>query len=195
MEELESHEDLRDLEKAIVENGGKPFWLLAGESVTSGERVASCIREFQPGDEVAIAEIFTRAVHEIACRDYTPDQCLAWSDREPTPEHWSQRCAVKRPLVAVDEASGELAGFLELEADGHIDCAYIHPKFQRRGIMSGMVTHASRVCAERGLSRMYVEASLCAKPMFEKLGFRTVAEKTAWVKGVALVNFEMGKEF
>jgi ribosomal protein S18 acetylase RimI-like enzyme len=152
------------------------------------------IREFQAGDHVAIAEIFVRAVHEIASRDYSVEQCLAWSDTEPNPEHWRGRCEVKRPFVYVDDASGEIAGFLELEEDGHIDCAYIHPKFQRRGLMSRLVTYAVQRCAERGLQRVYVEASLCAKPMFEKLGFRTVSERAASVKGVALINFQMERK-
>jgi ribosomal protein S18 acetylase RimI-like enzyme len=147
------------------------------------------IRPYQPGDHVAIAEIFTRAVHEIASRDYTPEQCLAWSDREPNDAHWEKRCERKRPFVAIVE--GQVAGFLELDPDGHIDCAYIHPSFQHRGIMTELVRHAMQTCFSKGISRLYVEASICARPMFEKLGFKTLGENWVNVKGVELLNYKM----
>jgi ribosomal protein S18 acetylase RimI-like enzyme len=147
------------------------------------------IRPFQHGDHVAIAEIFTRAVHEIACEAYSEEQCLAWSDYEPNPAHWKRRCELKRPFVFLVDT--EVAGFLELDPDGHIDCAYVHPKFQRRGIASALVRHAIETCFAFGLARVYVEASLCAKPMFEKLGFKVLQEVQANVRGVELANYKM----
>jgi putative acetyltransferase len=86
---------------------------------------------------------------------------------------------------------GEIAGFLELDTDGHIDCAYIHPRFQRRGIMTGLVSHAVDTCFAFNCPRVYVEASICAKPMFEKVGFNLVRENIATIRGVALLNFHM----
>jgi len=149
------------------------------------------IRPFHQGDHEAIAEIFPAAVHEIASKVYTPEQCLAWSDREPNPEHWRKRCERKRPWVAVVES--RIAGFLELDPDGHIDCAYIHPDFQRRGIMSRLVEHAVAACFAAGVDRVYVEASICAKPMFERCGFRATEEREVMIKGVGLLNFHMEK--
>jgi putative acetyltransferase len=147
------------------------------------------IRPYQPGDHIAIAEIFPAAVHEIASQVYTPEQCLAWSDREPNPEHWRKRCERKQPFVAVVDS--QIAGFLELDPDGHIDCAYIHPQYQRRGIMTRLVQHALQTCISRNIPRVHVEASLCAKPMFEKLGFKTLEENIVHIKGVALLNYRM----
>jgi ribosomal protein S18 acetylase RimI-like enzyme len=147
------------------------------------------IRIFRHGDHVAIAEIFSRSVHEIACDVYTPEQCAAWSDKEPNPDHWQRRCEIKRPFVAVTD--GEISGFLELDPDGHIDCAYIHPKFQRQGIMTQLVQHAIESCFAFGIDRVRVKASICARPMFEKLGFRLIEEKEVRIGGIALKNFAM----
>jgi len=147
------------------------------------------IRIYQEGDHSAVAEIFTRAIHEIAIGCYTREQCLAWSDPEPNPEHWKKRCERKRPFVHVE---GErIAGFLELDADGHIDCAYVHPDFARRGVMTGLVRHAIEVCRSAGLGRAYVEASLCAKPLFEKMGFQVTRENRVNIRGTELENFKM----
>jgi GNAT superfamily N-acetyltransferase len=132
------------------------------------------IRIFQHGDHAAIAEIFAGAVHEIASEVYSSEQCLAWSSREVNYEHWKKRCELKRPFVAVTDS--EISGFLELDPDGHIDCAYINPKFKRRGIMTSLVRHAVETCFSFGKNRGYVEASICARPMFEKLGFTVLRE-------------------
>lgn len=150
------------------------------------------IRVYQQGDHLAIAEIFTSAIHQIACQAYTPEQCLAWSDREPNPEHWQKRCELKRPFVDVTE-DGEITGFLELDPDGHIDCAYINPKFARCGIMTRLVEHAMATAFAMKRERVYVEASRCARPMFEKLGFTTLSENEVNLGGVRLVNYRMEK--
>lgn len=138
---------------------------------------------------MAIAEIFTRAVHEIASKDYTVEQCLAWSDTRPNAGHWEKRCAMKRPFVA--EVDGVIAGFLELEPDGHIDCAYVNPDFQRRGVMTRLVEHAVALGFGRGLERIYVEASITARPVFEKAGFRVTEENQVEIRGVVLLNYRM----
>ena len=147
------------------------------------------IRIYQQGDHRAIAEIFTSAIHQIASEVYTPEQCLAWSDREPNYEHWRKRCELKRPFVAIVDS--EPAGFLELDPDGHIDCAYVNPKYRRRGVVSRLVEHAVATCFALDLPRVYVEASICARPMFEKLGFQTLAENQVVIKGITLVNYRM----
>ena len=109
------------------------------------------IRIFQHGDHVAIAQIFTTAVHEIASEVYSEQQCLAWSDREVNHEYWKNRCELKRPFVAI--ADSEIAGFLELDPDGHIDCAYINPKHKRKGIMTSLVRHAIDTCFALNINR------------------------------------------
>ncbi|MCW1883885.1 GNAT family N-acetyltransferase [Luteolibacter flavescens] len=147
------------------------------------------IRPYRHGDHVAIASIFCRAVHEIGIRHYTVAQCEAWSGTKPDPGHWEQRCERKKPFVSI--VDGEIAGFLELDPDGHIDCAYVNPDFQRRGIMSALVKHAVGVAAEGGLSRVYVEASIGARPMFGRLGFVVLCEQQVAIGGETLVNYRM----
>lgn len=147
------------------------------------------IRIYQHGDHEAIAQIFTRAIHEIASEAYSPEQCLAWSSKNPNPEHWKKRCELKRPFVAL--AEGVLSGFLELDPDGHIDCAYVNPDFRRRGIISALVRHAVETCTAMNIHRMTVDASICARPLFEHAGFVVICEKTVTIDGVILKNFAM----
>ncbi|MFC7337201.1 GNAT family N-acetyltransferase [Haloferula chungangensis] len=147
------------------------------------------IRIYQHGDHHSIARIFSRAVHEIASEVYSPEQCLAWSQVEPQPEHWEKRCELKRPFVAVKQS--QIAGFLELDPDGHIDYAYVNPDFKRQGIMTRLVTHAVDVAFSMNLPRVYVEASICAKPLFERAGFCVIADRGVDLSGIHLQNYEM----
>jgi len=147
------------------------------------------IRAFRSGDHVAIAEIFCRAVHEVASADYTEEQCLAWSGPTPDPDHWQNRCERKQPFVF--ERDGQIAGFLELDPDGHIDCAYVHPDHARQGVMTSLVRHAVSTAFEMGLPRVYAEASICIRPLLEREGFDVVREQLVTIKGVEIQNFAM----
>ncbi len=147
------------------------------------------VRIFQDGDHHAIAEIFPRAVHEIACEDYTVEQCRAWSGTDPNPEYWAKRCELKRPFVAIRDS--QIAGFLELDTDGHIDYAYVNPDFRRRGVMTSLVRHAVGVAFSMNLPKVYVEASICAKPLFIQEGFEVVSENMVNIDGVNLQNYSM----
>ena len=147
------------------------------------------IRIYQHGDHCSIAEIFSRAVHEIACKDYSPEQCHVWSGIEPNPDHWEKRCELNSPFVAVVDS--QIAGFLELDTDGHIDCAYINPDFKRRGIMTSLLRHAVDTAFRMSLSRIYVEASICIKPLLEQEGFKVISDTGVDIAGVHLQNYKM----
>ena len=147
------------------------------------------IRHYRSGDHATIASIFIRAIHEIACEAYTPEQCLAWSDRKPNPAHWEKRCELKRPFIA--EMDGEVAGFLELDPDGHIDCAYVNPDFRRKGVMVALVKYAANVCFSAGVHKVHVDASICARPLFEKAGFTLIRENVVRIGEEELLNYRM----
>ncbi|MFS1944996.1 GNAT family N-acetyltransferase [Vibrio lentus] len=71
----------------------------------------------------------------------------------------------------------QVAGFIEFDGDGHIDCTYTHPNYQGQGVASALYQYVFKVAKSRGLSRLYVEASLVAIPFFEKWGFVVVKKK------------------
>ena len=82
---------------------------------------------------------------------------------------------------------------MELESDGHIDCAYTHPDFQRVGIASKLLDHLIAEALKINITRLYTEASLIAKPFFEIRGFSCIKKNQIERKGVSLVNFTMAK--
>ncbi|HTX06424.1 MAG TPA: GNAT family N-acetyltransferase, partial [Steroidobacteraceae bacterium] len=86
-----------------------------------------------------------------------------------------------------------IAGFSDLEADGHIDLLYVHPDFQRRGVARALLEHIESAARERSLLRLYTEASITARPVFEARGFRVIAPRTVTVGGESMINYRMEK--
>lgn len=46
------------------------------------------IRDFQIADREMIMNLFYRSVHEVARRDYSPEQLRAWAPDSFDPERW-----------------------------------------------------------------------------------------------------------
>ena len=139
-----------------------------------------------------IADLFHQSVHAIDPSVYSPELKEAWAPTPVNYERWSERLNEKQPFVAVIE--NRVAGFIELDADGHIDCTYTHPDFQGKGVASTLYEHLLEEAKSRNIKRLYVEASLIAKPFFEHRGFSVVKKNEVQRNGVSLVNFLMEKQ-
>lgn len=149
------------------------------------------VRTHTEADAESLARIFHSAVHNIDESLYSPAQKNAWSP-EVTAEriaHWQSRIETTRPFVA--EYQDRVVGFIELEANGHIDCFYTNPSVHRKGIGQMLFQQAVNEARGFGLKTLYVEASHIAKPFFEKNGFTTERENTVSINGVSLTNFIM----
>ena len=147
------------------------------------------IRDFVASDSRDIADLFHDSVHGISTDLYSREQLEAWAPSPPDYPFWEARLRETRPFVAV--LGGRAVGFIELEADGHIDCMYVHPHYQRRGVAAALFAHASHVAIARGCRTLYVEASIPAKAFFLKRGFVVLGENNIERGGQALVNYSM----
>jgi putative acetyltransferase len=86
-----------------------------------------------------------------------------------------------------------IAGFSDLEPDGHVDMLYVHPDFQRRGIARALLQHIEKSARALDLRRLYTEASITARPAFEAVGFRVIVPQTVTVRGESMTNYRMEK--
>ena len=57
--------------------------------------------------------------------------------------------------------------------------------------MTSLVRHAVDTCFAFKIHRVYVDASICARPLFEKVGFKVTRENIVTIDGVDLLNFKM----
>ena len=151
------------------------------------------IRKYEPGDELTIGRIYHDSVHQLTCADYTEEQRNAWATPiegdDAWAEKWRRRCDRKQPWVAV--VDGDVVGFIEFDADGHIDCTYVSPDHAGKGHMSAIMERIFQEARRSNLIRLYSEVSITARPFFERHGFRVVRDNPHEVRGVPILNYIM----
>jgi len=149
------------------------------------------IRQYRAADTSALAALFRASARSVPTHHYTASQARAWASTLADEAGFGERCARKSTWIAEIEA--RIAGFSDLEADGHIDLLYVHPDFQRRGVARALLEHIESTARERSLLRLYTEASITARPVFAARGFRVIAPGTVTVGGESMINYRMEK--
>jgi putative acetyltransferase len=149
------------------------------------------IRSYEAGDAPALARLFYETVHAVNRGDYSPEQLQAWAPEVPDSEAWHARMSGRCTLVA--EKDDEAVGFAELERDGHLVMFYLRKDAVRQGVGSRLYLAVEQVARKRRLGRIFTEASITARPFFERQGFRVVGEQAVARRGARLTNFAMEK--
>ena len=149
------------------------------------------IRPYAAADVTALTNLFRASVRQIASRDYTASQVLAWAPDFIDETHFGRQCESKLTWVGLIE--GHIAGFSDLEPDGHIDMLYVHPDWQRRAVARALFQHVEEQARKAYLQRLYTESSITARPVFGAMGFGIVAPQTVTVRGESFENYRMAK--
>ena len=137
------------------------------------------------------ADLYHASVHAIDPAIYTEKQQEAWAPTPPNYDAWHERLKITQPFLALVE--NKIVGFIELEDDGHIDCAYTHPHYQKCGVMTHLYNYIELYAYEKKHPRLYVEASFIIQSFIEKRAFRTICENTLVRNGCILTNYSMEK--
>ncbi len=149
------------------------------------------IRDYEEGDAPGIVRLFYETVRSVNRAHYSEEQVAAWAPEVPDAHGWHVRMSARLTLVAEEE--GEVVGFAELE-DGHLDMLYVRNDAVGRGVGARLYEAVEREALGRGHGRITTEASITARPFFERLGFRLVREQTVRRRGVEMTNFVMEKD-
>ncbi|MFW6186735.1 MAG: GNAT family N-acetyltransferase [Actinomycetota bacterium] len=153
---------------------------------------AVAVRAWTGADAQPTLDVFRRAVHGTARRDYSPAQLAAWAPEDIALEDWAARRRESWTLVA--ETGGRVVGFIGLDATGCVDMLYVDPSAARTGVASALLERVVRAAHRRGLQELRTHASITARPFFERHGFVVVEERHPVRHGVALTNFLMRRE-
>ncbi len=70
---------------------------------------------------------------------------------------------------------------------------YVHPDFQRRSVARALLQQIEEAARIQDLRRLYTEASITARPLFEAMGFRVIVPQTVTVRGEFMTNYRMEK--
>lgn len=76
---------------------------------------------------------------------------------------------------------------------GHIGLLYVAPRCTRRGVASALYQTVERTLQVAGVASLFTEASLVARPFFERQGFWVDTEETVVRRGVPLRRCVMRK--
>lgn len=147
------------------------------------------IRRYQVGDEPKLWQLFFHTVRHISIRDYSTEQVEAWAPDNFDAEVWKQKIRALNPFVA--EIDGDIVGYTDLQPDGLIDHFFCHHQHQGKGVGRALMNALFEEGDKQGISRYYSHVSITAKPFFEAMGFKVMAEQKIEVRGALLQNYIM----
>lgn len=139
------------------------------------------IRKYKESDFFALGEIFLRAIQETASRDYSASQVAAWAQIDEAT--WRHKLATSEVQVAVVDEHP--VGFISVVGN-YIDLLFVAPEFNGQGV--------ARKLLEPWIGRgdvFTVDASITAKPFFERQGFQVVAQQKVECRGEWFINYRM----
>lgn len=149
------------------------------------------LRRYQDGDAPALLAVFLSSVREIAARDYRPEQIAAWAPADLDPTAWASHLRALRPwVVTVD---GDIAGYADLQPQGHIDHFFVAGAWAQRGVGRLLMHHLHGEAQRQGVRELTADVSKTAEPFFARHGFTVVERRFPERRGVVLENARMRK--
>lgn len=147
-----------------------------------------CLRPYEEGDLQAVVSLFYDTIHSVNLKDYTPEQADAWAPKEPDSSRWRNLLTGEDTWVAVQD--GRIVGFANRDGE-YFDCLYVHKDYQRRGVAKALAERIEGRAAAEGYTRIRTDASLTARPFFERRGYTVIRRQRIRRAGQILVNFAM----
>lgn len=149
------------------------------------------IRRYARRDFDDILALFHATVHSINRRDYSTAELNAWAPTFPDRTKWTYILEAQETFIA--EREGLAVGFANWDGITHFDCLYVHKDFQRKGIATLLAEAIEQSAQRKKTAALSVEASITAKPFFEKRGYLLKRQQTVERAGCLLINFIMEK--
>ena len=146
------------------------------------------IREYKPADCAELAALFYNTVHAVNAKHYTKEQLNAWATGTVDLEKWNQSLLEHNSFAAIEDEI--IVGFGDIDKTGYLDRLYVHKDYQQMGI-------ATRLCNELEKmveGKIVTQASITAKPFFEKRGYTVLKEQQVESHGIYLTNYIMEKD-
>ncbi|MEK5059163.1 GNAT family N-acetyltransferase [Paenibacillus sp. FSL H7-0326] len=152
------------------------------------------ILRFKETDLEEIVNLFYETVHAVNSKDYTEEQVNAWAPRDEKDSKmgaWKE--SLSRNTTFVANIGDKIVGFSDLRHDGYLDRLFVHKDYQGMGVAGSLVSRLEEEAMKFNLPEIDTEASITAKPFFERQGYIVVKEQTVEIRGVKLTNYKMIK--
>ncbi len=106
---------------------------------------------------------------------------------------WQKTLRNNKTYVA--RAHDQIVGFGDMTLEGYLDRLYVHKDFQRQGIAAAIVDLLEADAKKLGLTHIFTDASLTARPFFERKGYQIIQTQTVERQGISFMNVSMVKLF
>ena len=151
------------------------------------------IRPLAASDAKSLPIIHSNAVRVLAREHYSQEIIEAWTGAFARADIES---ALNEPqtqwLLALD--ADEPAGFA-LRHGPEIRAVYVHPDHSRKGLGRTLLTELEQKARQEGHSSLQLEASLNARPFYQKQGYRDVTRSFFNLPdGLLMESVKMTKE-
>jgi putative acetyltransferase len=131
-------------------------------------------------------------VHTINILDYALEQINAWAPPEIDSERWLHH--FKHHITFVAISGTQIVGFGDATKEGLIYHMYTHKNFQRQGIATSLLKKLEEELQKLSITKIITEASITAKPFFEKQGYSTLySQEKKHRSGIMFLNYIMHK--
>lgn len=147
------------------------------------------LRKYTESDCKQLSELFFQTVHKINKKDYSKEQLNVWATGKVDIEEWNKSFLEHYTIVAVE--NNEIIGFGDIDYSGYLDRLYVHCNYQRRGIATAICNQLEKSIDTNVIT---TQASITAKPFFEKRGYRVIKEQQVERNGILLINYIMEKK-
>ena len=147
------------------------------------------LRKATAGDITALKQLYCDTIVSINARDYDALQIKAWASTADRTASLLKRIEEEYFYVAL--SGNTITGFASLDDSGYLDMLYVHRDFQRMGVASLLLQQLLQTAAQLNLKVIETEASITAKPFFEKNGFNLTTVQTVHINDIGLTNYKM----
>lgn len=160
--------------------------------MTGLDEVSIHLRSYESTDAEATLAVFTGAITQVAAAHYTSEQVEAWAKPgRRNLDAWNAVLSGRATVVAVRGA--QIAGFSDVDGDGHIDKLFVSPSHLRQGVARALLDHNEQRARSLGAIELTSDVSITARPLFERCGFAVAREQRPVVDGVEFTNYRMVK--
>ncbi len=150
------------------------------------------IRPLTDQDIPEVRELFRSTVLAVNSKDYAKEEIADWASCGDSIERWKELLAKNDYIGALDR-QGNIIGFSSMDSDGHLHAMFVHENWQGRGVAARLLSEVEKMAQEYGVGKIHAEASITARPFFEKHGYRTMKEQKQKANKLFLTNYKMEK--
>ncbi|MGL1922538.1 MAG: GNAT family N-acetyltransferase [Hyphomicrobiales bacterium] len=149
------------------------------------------IRNFDAKDAAEAAILFYNSIRIGTVDYYNKSQRHAWAVKIPDTDNWCARLTSQQTFIA--EFKNQIIGFMTIDDNGYIDLAFVSPNQIRIGVASMLYAEVEKYAIKHRLNTLTTQASLMAKPFFNKMGWLVVEQQTIIRQNIPIDNFLMEK--